>query len=460
MSKSFICEKCQKTFSTKGNLNLHIKSVCNENGTEHVCSFCQIDFKRKSSLISHQGVCQKKIEYEFNLKYSKLHEEYLKLQEKYSKLQEDSNVKYSKLQEEFDRYRENTRQVIENFKDELIIKDKNIEYLKGQKKIYESIKQDYNKQKQHQEQTNQYSINFNNTVNNNGTINMYMKNLQPITDELISEAGRTITMTDIQKGIPEIMKKFIPILKDKVICTDLTRNSLLYNYNGKIKRDSNGIMLSDKILTSTEPQYNMYKSELDTYYASLDNVVMSDSDKQRTDTEFENYKQYVLAIKATAEFKKKKARKRIASIIISNIKTKSQFESNIAKNILQSRSDEELPREEKLSDMNTSRSISIQEVHGNTLTSEPSSSTLTVKQIENKISTLGAKKTDSRFSKVQYTRQTLINNRIFEQHFDAQGILVRQIRLRSSGLPYLTDEETDPSSREVSGFEESSDDKE
>ena len=65
-----------------------------------------------------------------------------------------------------------------------------------------------------------------------------------------------------------------------------------------------------------------------------------------------------------------------------------------------------------------------------------------------------------RLNRVATTRQTLVNGRIFEQHLDSEGHVVRQIRLRSSGLPYLTDEETDPSSREQSDHSSSDSDQE
>ena len=43
----------------------------------------------------------------------------------------------------------------------------------------------------------------------------------------------------------------------------------MYNYNGKLKRDTRGQMITDKIMNSTEPQYRTYKEEIDNLNAHL-----------------------------------------------------------------------------------------------------------------------------------------------------------------------------------------------
>jgi hypothetical protein len=399
MSEDYNCGYCNKTFSSKSSLNLHIKSVCNKQDNILLCLYCSLSFSRKYVLDKHLNVCPKKNEYTLNQEILRLKEEQQKIHEEHTtqinKLKED----YQKLQEEYTKYRSNSSIMYQSVKEQNIELNKRIEYYKGRIKTF----QDKDKLESSKPVPIVNNINTtHNTINNN----LYIQNLEPITDELIRETGKKVGMMDLKEGAPGIMRKFHPVLKDKIICTDASRNSLLYNYNGKLKRDTRGRMISDKIISSTESQYLIYKDEIERYYSNLDPETMTDTERSRKDIEYENFKAYSKAVNNKTEFSKRKLTKNIVKIIVSVTKTKSQFEETVRQRLLTTDDQSQEPE-----------------------ITEP-----VVQQ-------------NKSFNKVVSTKQTLIDGRTFELHLDASGNTLYKFRLRSSGEPYLTDEETDPDSR-------------
>jgi hypothetical protein len=443
MSGKFRCDICLKEFSNKYSLKTHIETICKRSQElTFNCLYCSSNFSTKTVLNKHMKICTRKTEYELRNQNTLLTNEIQELKIKLEQLQtatddrirsaetnynsklEQSHLEYasqiknivqnyeSKLEElakKHDVYKSSISQSYNAIKDDNSEKDKKLEYLRGKNKVL-------------QEQVNKLNDKptYTNTVNNTINNNLYIQNLEPITDELIRKTGESIGIMDLKDGTPGIMRKFHPVLKDRVICTDATRNSLMYNYNGQLKRDTRGQMLTDKIISSAEPQFNIYMDEIDKYYKNLDFENMSDIERSRIDAQYANYRELNRAIQTKGEITKKKISKRISKMISGFSKSKTQFESQMSK-IVQSRSDD-LPQ-------STPQTHS----HGSVVT-------------DSKFPIQPA----ARFNKVVSTKQTLINNRIIELHLDEHGNTVKQFRIRSSGLPYLTDEETDPESREQS----------
>ncbi len=443
MSKKLTCEFCNREFKSKGALKTHIETICKRSeDLEIKCKYCNCDFSRKNVLDRHLKNCQKKIEWDLinqlqnvqtelneyktekitnltTIYEQKINELKFTCDQKNTeltsfyeqKIQEltlSYEQKLSKLGIDHENFRSGTKQMIESLKEDNISKDKKIEYLRGQLKIC----------KENQNKPTHITTNYNNNssiVNNN----LFIQNLEPITDELIEETGKKVGMLDLKDGAPGIIRKFQPALKDKIICTDATRNSLMYNYNGKLKRDARGQMITDKIISSTEHNYDRFKDEVKKYYEALNDTEMTETEREINDNHFENYKEYVKALKSNSEFSKKKVSNKMSKSIVRFSKSKAQFE--------QSMHEDQKPQIEELE------------------------STVNTSSLESEC------KTDGKLNPVASRKQTLINGRIFELHLDAQGQIIRKIRIRSSGLPYLTDEETDPSSREQSDNEVGSD---
>ena len=60
--KNYMCQDCDKIFSTKGNLKSHIESV--HEGKKFACFQCNHEFALKSSLSKHEKRKHKKNEYQ------------------------------------------------------------------------------------------------------------------------------------------------------------------------------------------------------------------------------------------------------------------------------------------------------------------------------------------------------------------------------------------------------------
>ncbi len=65
-SLEYKCQKCKKTFSNRGNLNVHIKTVCSENIPLVDCEYCKKHFKLPIILARHLIICKAKIAFESN----------------------------------------------------------------------------------------------------------------------------------------------------------------------------------------------------------------------------------------------------------------------------------------------------------------------------------------------------------------------------------------------------------
>ncbi len=423
MSSKFVCKFCNKGFVTKAVLENHIKTVCNRSEElVFTCIYCSLNLSSNSSLYKHTKVCSKKEEYALKQIISQHAQENQTLVEGHNKQVHILETKIQDLVQELMRVKYTTSQVIDSLKEVNTKHEKEIEFLRGRLKSkneqIESFEKHFNKITNH-------STYVNNTINNSNIINLYVQNLDPITDELLKETGKTVGITDLKNSAKGIIEKFQPVLKDKVICTDATRNSLLYNYNGQIKRDTRGQMLTDKIMSSIEPQYQLYNKEIHDYYE--DKIKQEENDIEREDliSRYNKYKDLDKSLRIKNEVTKKKISKRNSKYITNFSRSKAQFDSMIQQNI------------QKISDQ-TSETDSCKLV-------QPDSSQVTVVPKEER----------ARFQKVVARKQIVKNRRTFEQHFDEDGNIVKEFRLRSSGLPYLTDEDTDPSSREDSELEDS-----
>ncbi len=427
------CKKCNKVFANKYSLKVHLENVCERiDALVLICKYCNSTFSSNSGLYKHDKTCPKREEYNLKEMVKKLSDTNQELTKSYEiKLAELTND-FNKAKLDFANIRENNAKAIETLKERVSQEEKKNEYLRGKLKVFQD--QSSKQQKQIDDLYKKP------TFVNNGAVtinNLFIQNLEPITDELIRETGSKLGIMDLKDGAPGIMRKFQPILKDRVICTDATRNSLMYNYNGQLKRDTRGQMLTDKIISSTEPQFNKLKDEIDNYYKELSSQNMSEDQRLQNDTHFDNYKELCRAMKRKTEFSKKKISKYFSKMISVFSKSKSQFELQI---------------QEKNQYEDQIRSGDTTDVEIPVFS--PHNIVQSARSVHEHV------KTDGKLNPIVSKKQLLENGRIFEFYYNASGEIIRKIRLRSSGLPYLTDEETDPSSREQSDNEIESDSKE
>ncbi len=427
MSEKNICEVCNKSFSSKGNLKIHQETVCLRDQTVvFSCTYCSNNLTSKKNLDRHIKTCPKIGEYNARQEIVNLNNKIQELTSNYAKQLEELTSNFNITSKEL----KNTQDQYERLSSET---NKKIGFLKGQINILKESEKAYQKQI---EKLRQVTNIVNNTVNNSGG-NLYVQNLEPITDELIQETGSKIGMMDLKDGVNGIIRKFRPVLKNRVICTDATRNSLMYNYNGQLKRDSRGQMLTDKIVSSTEPQYDLYKEEIKKYYIEEGEKEMNEFDRKIFNEHFDDYRDYTRALKNDVESVKKIVSGKMSKKIAKFSKSKTQFESQI---------EDTATTECTLQNVTTVPESSIHgssvntksELHSSSLSGEHMLASRAINQIVSK-------------------KQLVENKRTYEIYYNANGEIVRKIRLRSSGLPYLTDEDTDPSSREESEYELSSD---
>ena len=213
---SFACEYCNNFLSSRSALNYHKKTSKNcikirQNQSEisitttisSNCNFCKKEFTTKGNLNSHLITCVEKRIFELN------HDK--------DKIIDDKD----KIIDDKDKYIE---QLLLQLKEkDLIIKDL------AEKAI-----------------SNAKPTTINNTTNN------VINNLQIISEDLIKEQAKHLTLEHIKKGALGYSEYFLEYpLKERIVCTDYARRKIKYkNEKGEIVIDPEMTTLSDLLFKS------------------------------------------------------------------------------------------------------------------------------------------------------------------------------------------------------------------
>ena len=207
------CEFCNKTFSTKSNLNAHVKTtkkcIKSREGQiqpdkSHPCNYCLKVFGRKDHLQNHLKLCFEKIKSDKNIAVFKLKE--IEAENLILKNADIELIELRKLHEQLKL--ENTRLASKNLKLKELLKDRNaiFEETKFQLLKHKKTNSDLSKENE-QLKKDVYSRDYfieklknferpTQTINNN--FNIYIKlseieieNSMPLTTELINEKIKT-----------------------------------------------------------------------------------------------------------------------------------------------------------------------------------------------------------------------------------------------------------------------------
>ncbi len=269
MTSVFECPKCLKRFKSKSSLYTHVKTICSDNPEIFSCEFCSITFTRKSNLKSHLEHCSVKKQQQslsisqlLNQKTSECEglKTLLNTKDEEIKAKDDAlKAKDDALKAQIEKMKAIHLAVVSE-------KDKKIAVLKARlkdlKKSNEKLDDKFTKTVD--KAINKASVNI--TTNNQTFNNLIVDHLQPITDDLMREISEKISIMAIKSGVTGIANALKPLLEDKIIRTDESRNTLAYNYKGVPKKDPKGVSLSTQIIESTAKNFEQYKDEIIRYY--------------------------------------------------------------------------------------------------------------------------------------------------------------------------------------------------
>ncbi len=217
---NFTCDKCGKAFSNIGNLNVHKKTVCSDKIELLDCKYCEQSFKRHANLLNHYSTCKEKVKYDINKEQKYISE-------------------------------------IQSLKEKNIVLEREIQRLNELLTTLSSKLPENTTTTTNSNNTNTY-------ININANI---FDQLNPITDETFFQYGQEITQKVLFQGLEGVLNLGMKHFKDKVVCTDKSRNTLKYKMKDQIVNDKGGVRLAEQIINqSIEPKVKLYdKTLVDTY---------------------------------------------------------------------------------------------------------------------------------------------------------------------------------------------------
>ncbi len=269
MSTKPQCNFCKKFFSSVGNLNAHIKNVCSKVSPNLQCEFCKKSFKLDLTLKRHHLVCKARISQESNKQLQEQVDLSIKnIIKKYEN--ELKNIKnkhksdLKNIQDKLEISEENSRKQINR----LEISDENsrkqINLLQEENKRLTELLSNLSDKLPISTQTNSNNTSTNTVINISANI---FDQLNPITDETFFQYGQEITQKILLQGLDSVLNLGMKHFKDKVVCTDKSRNTLKYKMKDQIVNDKGGVRLAEQIINqSIEPKVKLYdKTLVDTY---------------------------------------------------------------------------------------------------------------------------------------------------------------------------------------------------
>ena len=243
----YICNFCNKKFSSKSNIDKHKKTAkyClelqkkdisndfknnsisnNISSTSSInniykCDFCNKEYLRKDNLNLHLLTCKTKIKNENKNK----EEEYIKNKE--------NEIKYE--------YIEKLNKEYFNTINEQKIRINDLE---------NQIKNLYDKILLLESKTN--IININSVINKDSIIN----NLSPLTDSFIKDQASLLKTKDIVNGAKSLaLFARDHSFKDRVICTDVSRRTFIFkDENNNVIKDPKGVKITKKFIENNKEE--------------------------------------------------------------------------------------------------------------------------------------------------------------------------------------------------------------
>jgi hypothetical protein len=260
-SEKFLCDKCNKTFYSLGNLNIHIKTVCSDSIVHISCQYCNQKFKTKSSLIRHTSSCKIKLEQDSIREHTNKSELTL-LKEKYEKETLEHKTETLVLNAEL----KNTKQ--------------QILYLESEIKRLSDLLSTLTEKMPVVDQSTTNTVNIN--------VNLF-DHLNPITEETFFQYGQELTQSVFLQGMESVLNLGMKHFKDKIVCTDRSRNTLNYKINDQLVKDKGGIRLAEQLIEqSIEPKIKLYdKSLIDTYTRKSKDPTVLKEEQSRLDSMIE-----------------------------------------------------------------------------------------------------------------------------------------------------------------------------
>ncbi len=222
------CEFCKHTFTSKSNYNIHLKSAkfCLklrgiESNKSFICSCCNKTYLTADILQKHYAICSNHYSYK-QLNF----------------LKKESKEQIELFEIQLDKVmNENKRLKNEHEKYEQKLKDLQDRY----DKLTELVV------------TRPITINNNTTDNSTTHIrNNIIQNLQPITQNDLDIQANNLTVEHIKNGADGYVQFFLEFpLKDKLVCTDLSRKIVKYkNEDGILVTEPNMVNITKKAVSS------------------------------------------------------------------------------------------------------------------------------------------------------------------------------------------------------------------
>ena len=246
---TFNCEYCKNTFSTKSILLSHQKSAvyCLEKQGKKLskkfkCDSCKKTFTQNNDLKRHVVSCPKRIS-----------------EEKEQHKRECNELKML--------FEDEKNKIIEKYENRIKeLQDQLIEVIKSRPTTI--------------------------VQNNNQRINTIINNLQPITDDHLTEQAQYLTLDHIREGAEGYAKYALEYpFKDRIVCVDYARKKIKYkDQDDNIVEDPEMVRLSHKFFKAIEKKNTELSVEqiniLGEQLMTLNNNPNNDMDEEETD-EFE-----------------------------------------------------------------------------------------------------------------------------------------------------------------------------
>jgi hypothetical protein len=259
------CLYCNKTFSNKSNLKIHIENA----------KYCIAlrDVQESPSIKFNCEFCYKELSSKYNLDYHLLR---------------CSNKKDKDI-ENFKNTLSQYEEIIKIYLDDIKLKDEQLKELKNSK---EELKEQLKDKDEQLQKLAIAAINKpTNVQNNNQKINQIINNLTPITEQHLKEQAEFLTIEHIKDGVNGYVKYALDYpLKDKIVCTDFSRRKLKYkDENGNLIEDPEMIKLSQKLFKAIEEKNSTLINEYITELHDKYNVMVMEPNNEMDDEESKEF---------------------------------------------------------------------------------------------------------------------------------------------------------------------------